>query len=64
MNEHKKTMDSKKNKLAMNLTNERISQIHVPLKMVEFTPLKSWPAVPHPRQSRLDEFREIPSRWV
>jgi len=29
-----------------------------------FEPLKSWPAVPHPRQAELDQFRQTPSRPV
>jgi hypothetical protein len=27
-----------------------------------FTPLRSWPAVPHPQQNRITEFTSMPSR--
>ena len=29
----------------------------------EFKPLKSWPATNHPRQSEIDAFRAVPSKF-
>jgi len=35
-----------------------------PAPTPEFKPLKSWPATDHPRQSEIDAFREVASRYA
>ena len=40
-----------------------LQEASVGLARKEFEPLRSWPAIPHPEQGRINEFLSIPSRY-
>ena len=57
------TMTTQSLKATLRAEQERIRAMAEGVPMQTFQPLRSWPAREHPRQSEIDAFREIPSRW-
>lgn len=46
----------------LNLYKQEMNRLATEAPRVLFSPLRSWPFVPHPEQKRLDEYRALQSR--